>query len=489
MKKRVNWLLGALFLAAFSLRFYLIPENLFFGPEQGIDFLVIKNIVLQYDFTLIGAKTDIDGIFHGPIYFYFATIPFIFSNGNPVVIVGFFILLNCFTVFLIFLLGKMYFDKRVGLIAALLFTVSYQSIVYSRWLSTHQLVIPLSCLFFIFLYRFLKGKNKSLLGVAITFGLIGQAEFLNYLFFTVILGVIIIALWKRFIKVSPLYLLFCLIVLILVSAGNYILFDIRHNFLISQSILGLFKGSSGYYMSMLSSFFLTIQVFFIFFSNLIFPLHLFSAAAIFLCGLLLLVIKTIRERKNYQIILLWIVIPFILLVIIKHNVLEQFFVATIPALILLVAFTIDQVWKKYKILGIGSLLIIMGVNIYVWGQNIPNNRNIFFQSPQPDLKLVDQKKVIHEIYRRANKKPFSIQAYTIPYWTQQGWEYLFWYYGKQYGHFPIPEKAKVLFVIVQDDPSKQWFQNDWLKDTVTKWGKEKASFRYGILTVKELHID
>lgn len=490
MKNRVVWFLTLLFLIAFTLRFYLIPENLFFGPEQGVDFLVVKNIVLNHTLTLIGAKTDINGIFHGPIYFYLAAIPFIFSNGNPVVISGFFILLNCFTVFLMYLLGKMYFNLRVGLIAASLFTFSYLSIVYPRWLSTHPIVIPLTCLFFIFLHKFLHGNNKSLLGVAITFGLIGQAEFLNYLFFTAILCLVIIRYWKKFISLTLSYTLLCFFILVVVSIGNYILFDMRHNFLISHSIVGLLKGSSGYYMNILSSLLLTTEVFFTFLSNLIFPLHRFAAVTIFLAGFLLLTVRVIRRKQDALIILLWVGIPFALLVIIKHNTLEQFFVATMAGILLLIAYFIEFIERKYRFLGMGILLIIIGVNISVWTQNIPHNRNIFFQSPQPDLKIGDQKKVIDEVYKRADKKPFSIQAYTIPYWIQQGWEYLFWYYGEQkYGYAPIPEKAKILFVIVQDDPSKAWFQRDWLKDTVSKWGKETDSFRYGVFTVKELHIE
>src|SRR3989344_9537221 len=95
-----------IFFIAFFLRAYLIPQNLFFGPEQGRDFLAIKNIVVGHHFPLIGAKTDIDGIFHGPIYYYLATVPFLMSNGSPLFVSFFFIILSSLSVFLIYLLGK-----------------------------------------------------------------------------------------------------------------------------------------------------------------------------------------------------------------------------------------------------------------------------------------------------------------------------------------------------------------------------------------------
>src|SRR5581483_2273241 len=104
--------LTLLVILAFFLRFYLIPETLFFGPEQGIDFLSIRNIAVNHSLTLIGAKTDISGIFHGPVYYYMSVLPFLIGKGDPVTVLGFFILINSFTVLIIYYTGKEYFNKQ-----------------------------------------------------------------------------------------------------------------------------------------------------------------------------------------------------------------------------------------------------------------------------------------------------------------------------------------------------------------------------------------
>src|SRR4051812_14785603 len=150
-------LLVAFFFIAFFFRAYLLNANLFWGPEEGIDFMVVKDLVVNHKITLIGAKTDINGIFHGPIYYYVSAIPFVLSHGNPLFILLFLVFINCSTVFFIYLLGKEIFNKRVGMISSLIFTFAFTPIVYARWLSTHPLAIPLSCLYFVFLTRFLKG--------------------------------------------------------------------------------------------------------------------------------------------------------------------------------------------------------------------------------------------------------------------------------------------------------------------------------------------
>ena len=114
---------------------------------------------------------------------------------------------------------------------------------------------------------------------------------------------------------------------------------------------------------------------------------------------------------------------------------------------------------------------------------------MFYASTQPFLRFGDERAVIDEIYKKMNGKDFSFQSYTIPYWSQQGWEYNFWQYGRsKYGYMPVTKDGKTLFVIIQDDPSTQYYQDNWLKNTVPKWGKETASFRKGIFTVKILSV-
>lgn len=113
----ISFFLEILFFIAIFLRFYLLWQNLFFGPEQGVDFLAIRKIVVNHNLTLIGAKTDIDGVFHWPFYYYLATMPFTVSNGNPLVVVLFFIVINSTTVFFIYLLGKEMSNKPTGIFA------------------------------------------------------------------------------------------------------------------------------------------------------------------------------------------------------------------------------------------------------------------------------------------------------------------------------------------------------------------------------------
>ena len=57
-------LLLMIVLFGFSLRTIALPDNMLFGYEQGRDAIVARDI-LSGDFTLLGPKTDSEGIYHG----------------------------------------------------------------------------------------------------------------------------------------------------------------------------------------------------------------------------------------------------------------------------------------------------------------------------------------------------------------------------------------------------------------------------------------
>lgn len=472
-------------LLSFFFRFYLIPSNLFFGPEQGRDFLVIRDIVVYHKMTLIGSKTDVDGIFHGPIFYYLATIPFILSHGDPVVISAFFIFIQSLTVVILYKLGQEMFGKRIGILAAILFIFSYGAIVYARWLSNPPLSMPLGCLFVLFFWRFFKGNSKYLLLVGLTYGLLGQSEFINYFFYGIFTLLLIVIYRKKFLATSKLILLGFLCIAIVTSTFNFVLFDVRHEWLISKSILSLILGKSGFYLSYVDAFKKTLETFLQTWTYFIYP-HNFVVGIILLGVSLVMFVKEYKHKDQAIVLYLWLFVPLITLLILKHDALEHLFLMSAGAYILLLACMVNICIQKQSIVGYGLLILLVVSNMLFWKQSIGTNRFVTFQAAQPDLYYQDEQNVIQRIYKLVNNQPFEIQAYTIPYWSQQAWEYLFWY-DSQKNNLNIPRNgAKNIFVIVQKDISSPLYQKEWLDKTVNTWGMQTDSFHYGILEVKQL---
>ena len=79
-------LLGLIFIFGFLVRaIEVLTNNYIFLFDQGRDYLVVKEIVLNHKLTLIGASTGLHGIFSGPFWYYLLTIPslFAFVEHNP----------------------------------------------------------------------------------------------------------------------------------------------------------------------------------------------------------------------------------------------------------------------------------------------------------------------------------------------------------------------------------------------------------------------
>lgn len=482
------FILFGLFCIAIVLRWYLLPSHLFFGPEQGRDMLVIRDIVVNHKLTLIGPKTDISGIFHGPLFYYLAAVPFTLFQGNPLAVSLFFVVLHACALLLLYILAfEITNNRRLSIIASTLLAVSFQGIVYSRWLSNPPLSILFSILFFLFLVRFLKGKPWNLVCAAIMYGLVGQVEFINYALFGVV-GVAVLLLYLRMFKKIPIRIIFFSVVAGGVCAfGTYILFDLRHDFLITKSLIGLFQGG-GYSQALVPA---AIGIGAMYIKEVAVTFGFVQPILGIMCiGLSIYGWYAVRRTHKYaDIVLLWMAVPVIALLLFRHSVLEQIFVGLIPAWILGVSLGIDALWKKSAAVGMTVLVVFLLGNVYSYVRYIPTNEQVFFQKSQARMRYTDELAVVHAVYRRAEGKPFYFQAFTIPIFWQDGWTYLFWYVGSRtYHYIPVEEDKSIIYVIIpnlNDDPFLLLFQKNWYRDTVSTWGKLTYSATIGEFTIEE----
>ena len=131
----MNYLIFLIFLLAVAIRFLYFPDNVYFAYDQARDSYTALEI-LKGDIKLIGPPSFLsDKIFPGPLIFYiYAPIYFLFNN-NPEAVSAFFRVFNSFGIILTFLAASVIFNKRVGIIAALLFAFSYEQTQYSLFIS------------------------------------------------------------------------------------------------------------------------------------------------------------------------------------------------------------------------------------------------------------------------------------------------------------------------------------------------------------------
>jgi len=429
LKKLLNpkLLLVLILLLAAFLRLYRIADYMTFLGDQGRDVLIAYNI-LHGHLTLLGPTSSVGGFFLGPIYYYFMA-PFLWlSNYNPVGPAVMIALFGIATVWLIYIVGKDFFNAKVGLIAALLYAISPIVVAYSRFSWNPNLMPFFSLLTLYLVYKAL--KNNSLKAFFISGILFGIAMQLHYL--SIFLGMIIIVytfltlLYKqKTLKIiTPLLKNYFSIFLgFLIGWSPFLAFEIRHGFLDFKNIFNfvLFSGKTGAGGDYLAT---VYDVLFRLFGRLVFyfptpdfqnhfthsQVSVWQAFvilfAVFACATIFVKLyKAYKARdenfEKYLLLVVWLAIGVLLFGFYKKAIYDYYFAFMFPLPFLLVSQSLDFI-KQIKFFKIGIILSLILLLVTV-GLNLDG---IPFQYPA-NRQLNQMRSIADFVMTQTNAKPFN----------------------------------------------------------------------------------
>lgn len=226
-------------LSLFFASWFILNGDLTFSSDIARDFLLFGEIDAK-KIVLIGPKSSVMGLFHGPLWLYINYPAYLIGNGNPLVVGFWWVILNILFLVSIFIISKKLFNEKTAYLATLLIAL-YTSFHTSTFFNPigAMFVIPFG--FFTFIRYLQTQKARYLVAHVFTLGLIIQFEMAIGIPFT------ILSFLYLFIKIirskNKEHLLFFFVILIPLS--NYILFDLRHQFLLTNSILRYISPESG----------------------------------------------------------------------------------------------------------------------------------------------------------------------------------------------------------------------------------------------------
>lgn len=482
LKKEI-YILFLIFLVSVLIRVYKLPKYLFFGYEQGRDAQIIQEIYRFKQFTLIGPKTDLAGIFHGPWFYYLMAIPYSISRGNPIAASFFLVALSSLVGVIMYLLLKDVLKSNyIAVLAGFLCAFSFELIVYSRWLSNVTLGVLFVPLTFFSLWKYKVSKNSFWFVLSVAFAafasqfeiiLIFQFIFVYFLFF--LFRVIKFPGYKAVV----LSLLWALLIF-----SPLVIFEFRHEHIISRSMIdfaaGLrFEGEKGFKI-LDSLYFYQLKLFTIIRKTLFLPDYVLGQIAffvIFLFGLF----KYWNLTRESSILIFFLIWSFMSLpVIILAANLDQAYVGTAIGWIGLFCLSSYGLWKSSKTRFL--FVVLFGAVVVSWNLGffyLNQNRDIFFVTIQKDLNFQDQKKVLDFIHRDSAGKPYRFEAFTIPSLHPEGWQYLQKYY---YPKDVVEASAGEIYVVIEKEVYLVW-EEKWIADL----GKTKlVDERYfGLLRVQK----
>lgn len=411
-----------------------------FNMDNGRDMVDVREMVVLQKLRLIGPTSAIEGLFNGPAWYYLLAIPFILSGGDPYGSIVAEIILWAIGGFFLLKLVSRWSALMIWPIGLLWIASNYIGLA-TQYAFNPNPVILLSPLFIYLLLKYLE-TNK--------FPFIASTFFLGGLFFNFEMnfGVFIPAIIlmstliakRSFLKTKDFWFgsLFFLAGLV-----PQILFELRHNFFMTNSVINYLRHSQGGSYNLI----LRFQSLFESFLN-VFSATLMNHKGFTLLTLLLLIPLVIssfkRKRKDLLVLIsfIYITIPFTFYLFLPVNVNPWHLGAEAAALIILMGFLIKTFFSIRTSLNLNfkgkitAAVITIMLMIYSFS-NIGNFvfRDRFIENNDPSL-YKNEVAAIDYVYEYANGQNFKVYTY-IPSVYDYPYQYLFWWHGaKIYGYIP-----------------------------------------------------
>lgn len=485
-----------------------IHHQIFFWFDQGLDTILVKQLVVDHKIILVSRYSGLAGVLMGPLWTWLQAIPFALSGGNPTANVIFFSLIATF--------GYLAIYRFLVPISKPAATFSFIGAVFSPILIAYSSLVsspnPLSFLFIFyiwFLYRIVVDE-KTIFWLPLLFitALFFQLE-IGFALFTIPAILTVILIFKQWRLLWHRHLLLGLL-LFGITFLPQILFDLRHNFIISRGILTIFSGKSslyGVHDSLPVRFIERAKSFredFVLMALYIQPTILaFIVFLLSVLGWLLAYKKKLSRYLSIFKLSAAVIATFYIGFSIYPGPLWTWYRAGLPVLYIIFLMSgLAVLWENVKY---SKPILIVLLTVFIFqGANITQfTARVKGEPIQDNAILENQEKALDFVYQQAAGEPFSYFAYTPPVYDYI-WQYNFWWYGqKKYGYLPKnwqmsipllgigqqskPPKADegLFFLIIEPNKERPWEPDGWRKSYI-KYGRVLKSREFpGKIIVEE----
>jgi len=479
----------------------LLNGDFYYLVDQARDMLLTQSIVIGHKLTLIGARTGLGGLFHGALWIYMLAPFFIIAKGDPFfTLAPLFEIINLGIIVTGFFVGKQLYGKWMGLLFAFFLTLSSPLVETVPFTSNAQ-VLPI--IFLLYLYtiiEFMRGKERYFI-LALFFAGLGFQFESAFAILLIPLTIVAIILRKKLPMVKDALLG---TVTFLLAVSTFILFDLKHKFLMTSSFFRLFtnpvKPLPGYEQYAYIGFRFQDRVMSLW-NSLFTPLFATEKLTsillicILILGVFFLIKNTLRAKKltmhdrEYLFILVSPIIIFGIYVLYSLPLWPHYLLPIVALAVFVLALSIQQIWryKGLKLLA-GVFLILVTFPALTWIQS--NYINAPPYQPQSDGSYRNQLEVAKWVLADTRNQAYGYFVYS-PGILTYNMDYLMWYESYR-NHLITPSNLKhpitylIMYPHISSDQNAYTF---WKKNVVQTTGKVvmTKTFASGI-TVQKLQI-
>ncbi|OGD89361.1 hypothetical protein A3D04_03930 [Candidatus Curtissbacteria bacterium RIFCSPHIGHO2_02_FULL_40_16b] len=473
--------------AALFVRIYLIVrDSVPFAYDMGRDLLWAKDISFYHIPTLIGPAASIWGVYFGPLWYYFLSIPLLISGGHPLSAVFFTASTIILTGALAYFLFFKYIGKQLAFILAIIILFSAALINISTF-AFHANLLPLLTLLTIYFSFLAIVKNPLCISLSFLFvSLMFHADPAPAVVFT-FFPIIIFIIFKLY-KKRPVQTLLSSLVLYLVPFLPQILFELRNDFIQTKSLIAYFSGNnpslSGQ-LPVVERFFNRIKVFFEFFTSSFSPENiLLSTVLIILIIFGAVKINTSRFKNELKILfninLTALILSFLIFTFPITVEIKTWYLYGLPIVFAFqITLAIVAIRKFHKLIPI-FIIVFLLVNL----------KPLLFRNSEalksdPAL-LSNQIEAIKFIESDSEGIDYTVYVYT-PTIYDYSYQYLFWWQGKvkkirfpqEFAYLPgqpsyvrnknfytvDPEETDIVYLIIEENQENEFYtKENWLKN-------------------------
>ena len=471
-----------------------ISRNFLFLLDQGRDMMAVKGILYDHHLTLIGPSTSLRGIFQGPLWYYLLAFSTGIFGGNPWGGILLMLAISISVLVVVYFWTKKLFGEKAAIVTLFLFAVSSEAAAAATYTWNPH---PMWLLMVIYIFTFYSTIYKSNKFNVILWPVIGlMFHFQTALgVFILLASLIYVFLFERKIVLNRNFIIG--IGLFLLTFLPQIIFDIRHDFLMSRSALSLLTGSerglfvggekSGYLGLIKNHFDSLYGNFRSAFINDGFAKYLPNLFIVVILSSILLILKKtsvfLKKESEFILIIVKLLLIIILLTFVYPFPLRYWFLTGFQSFYLI---TLGLILSKFLNNRLGKLVIFSIFTVLTF-YSLQRINVLYFHPPNDGgaEKIKGKLSAIDYVYKDVKEKPFGLLVFTPAVYTD-AYDYLIWWYGKEkYGYIPHKEKKGIFYLLMETDRSKPWSNIGW-RETVIKTGDilETTTLQTGLIIQK-----
>lgn len=467
---------SVIFAIAFLLRAQeTLFNNYLFLIDMGRDMMAVKGILYDHHLTLIGPYTSLAGVFQGPLWYYLLSIPTFITNGDPWGAVALMLIISLATGVVAFLWMNKLFGFGAAIVTFLLIAISPEAVAAATYSWNPHPMWFLLTIYTFLLFMIVSGKQKFhlLLWPTITLMSHFQTALAVFLF----LATILFFLFLKFRFSIKRYILIGILISSIFLIPQ-VAFDLRHDFLMSRSVIALIKGENrglsvngeknerkllnlhkDHFIINFKSSFLS-SGYFVYFPHVIAVL----SAVLF--------IGRRRDFSKKEVLfvetILTIVFTIFLISLFYPFPMRYWFFTGFQMFYLLPA---GLILSKLLNFSLGRLTIAVFIlSIVPFLLNRINHLYIKYPNDNNYSKIRAIKSAVDYVYKDAKGERFGLLVFTPPVYTFS-YDYVIWWYGgNKYNYIPHQEKKGTFYLLMEPDPNKPLSYKGWM-ETVVKTGR------------------